>query len=40
MGVNFGEEGKDWYFDVTDYAPVLKGQKQMTVSGGGQWQED
>ena len=39
-GVNFGAKGKTWYFDVTDYAPVLKGKKQMTVSGGGQWQED
>ena len=40
MGVNFGEFGESWYFDITDYAPVLKGQKQMTISGGGQWQED
>ncbi|MGY8989885.1 MAG: peptide-N-glycosidase F-related protein, partial [Flavobacteriales bacterium] len=28
------------YFDVTDYSPVLKGNKQITMSGGGQWQED
>ncbi len=40
MGVDFGEFGESWYFDVTDYTPVLKGPKQMTVSGGGQWQED
>ena len=40
MGVNFGEFGESWYFDVTDFAPVLKGPKKMTISGGGQWQED
>ena len=40
MGVDFGATGKTWYFDVTDYAPVLKGNKQITMSGGGQWQED
>jgi hypothetical protein len=40
MGVDFGENGKSWYFDVTDYSPILKGSKRMTMSGGGQWQED
>ncbi|MDC0204441.1 peptide-N-glycosidase F-related protein [Flavobacteriales bacterium] len=40
MGVDFGATGEAWYFDVTDYAPVLKGNKQITMSGGGQWQED
>ncbi len=40
MGVDFGADGKTWYFDVTDFAPILKGNKQITMSGGGQWQED
>ncbi len=40
MGVNFGEFGESWYFDVTDFTPVLQGPKHMTISGGGQWQED
>ena len=40
MGVDFGADGTTWYFDVTDYAPILKGNKQITMSGGGQWQED
>ena len=31
---------KTWYFDLTDYAPVFQGPKRITVSGGGQWQED
>lgn len=40
IGLDLGPEGKTWYFDLTDYAPVFKGNKRITVSGGGQWQED
>jgi hypothetical protein len=40
MGLDFGSTGETWYFDVTDYSPILKGNKQITISGGGQWQED
>ena len=40
LGLNFGVDGKTWYFDVTDFAPILKGNKRITMSGGGQWQED
>ncbi|MAO01820.1 MAG: hypothetical protein CMD05_02690 [Flavobacteriales bacterium] len=40
IGLDLGPEGKTWYFDLTDYAPVFKGPKRITVSGGGQWQED
>jgi len=40
MGVDFGADGKTWYFDVTDFTPILKGNKRITMSGGGQWQED
>tara|TARA_B110000196_G_scaffold108790_1_gene94286 strand:- start:63 stop:2114 length:2052 start_codon:yes stop_codon:yes gene_type:complete len=39
-GLDLGPDGKTWYFDLTDYAPVFKGDKRITVSGGGQWQED
>ena len=38
--LNLGDNGKTWLFDVTDYAPVLKGRKRMTIERGGQWQED
>jgi len=38
--LDLGMEGKTWAFDVTDYTPVLKGTKRMTVERGGQWQED
>ena len=40
IGLDLGVDGKTWYFDLTDYAPVFKGSKRITVSGGGQWQED
>ena len=40
IGLDLGVDGKTWYFDVTDYAPVFKGPKRITVSGGGEWQED
>lgn len=38
--LDLGMEGKTWFFDVSDYAPVLKGRKRISVEGGGQWQED
>ena len=38
--LDLGENGKTWFFDVTDYAPILKGRKRMTIERGGQWQED
>jgi len=40
IGLDLGPEGKTWYFDLTDYSPVFKGPKRITVSSGGQWQED
>jgi hypothetical protein len=39
-GLNLGPNGKTWTFDVSDYAPILKGSKLMTMDAGGQWQED
>ena len=29
IGLDLGPEGKTWYFDLTDYAPVLKGNKRI-----------
>ncbi len=40
IGLDFGEEGESWTFDVTDYGPILKGKKRMYMSRGGQWQEE
>jgi hypothetical protein len=39
-GLDLGVNGKTYTFDVTDYAPILKGWKRMTMDAGGQWQED
>jgi hypothetical protein len=39
-GLDLGPNGKTWTFDVTDYGPILKGWKRMTMDAGGQWQED
>ncbi len=39
-GLNLGPDGKTWTFDVTDFAPILKGSKKMSMDAGGQWQED
>ena len=38
--LDFGMDGKTWAVDVTDYLPVLKGTKRMTIERGGQRQED
>jgi hypothetical protein len=38
--LDLGMEGKTWFFDVTDYAPILNGRKNISIEGGGQWQED
>lgn len=39
-GLNLGPNGKTWTFDLTDFTPILKGSKRMTMERGGQWQED
>jgi hypothetical protein len=39
-GLNLGTNGKTWTFDVSDFAPILKGNKRITMDAGGQWQED
>lgn len=40
INLDMGPEGKTWTFDMTDYAPILKGKKRMTMERGGQRQED
>lgn len=40
IGLDFGEQGLTWTFDVTDYGPILKGKKRLFMSRGGQWQEE
>ncbi len=40
INLDLGQNGKTWTFDVTDFAPILTGNKRMTVERGGQWMED
>lgn len=40
INLDLGQDGKTWIFDVSDYAPILKGKKRMTIERGGQWMED
>lgn len=39
-GLSLGNAGKTFTFDVTDYAPILRGTKRMSIEMGGQWQEE
>ncbi|MEM9920767.1 MAG: LamG-like jellyroll fold domain-containing protein [Bacteroidota bacterium] len=39
-GLSLGPEGKTFLFDVTDYAPILKGRKRLSIEMGGQFQEE
>ncbi len=39
IGLNLGMTGKTWYFDVSDFAPILKGNKRILMTLGGQNQE-
>ena len=38
-GLDLGPEGKTFIFDVSDFAPVLKGQRRLTIEFGA-WQEE
>ncbi|MFT6982436.1 MAG: hypothetical protein ACJAUD_001203 [Crocinitomicaceae bacterium] len=38
-GLDLGINGKTWNFDLTDFTPILKGNKRMTMERGGQWNE-
>jgi hypothetical protein len=39
-GLDLGSGGKTFVFDVTDYAPILKGDKFLSIEMGGQNQEE
>ena len=39
IGLNLGVEGRTWYFDVSDFEPILKGDKRILMTLGGQNQE-
>jgi len=39
-GLDLGPEGKTFTIDVTDYAPILKGKKRMSIEGVGRNQEE
>jgi len=38
--IDLGPNGQTWVFDVTDYAPILRGERFMNIERGGQWQEE
>lgn len=40
IGLDFGMKGKSWLMDATDYQSILKGNKRILMTLGGQWQED
>jgi hypothetical protein len=40
IGLDLGMEGETWTFDLTDFAPVLKGDRRLTMEWGGQFQEE
>ncbi|MEN9339969.1 MAG: hypothetical protein RIQ62_1281 [Bacteroidota bacterium] len=40
INLDMGMNGKTWTFDMTDYLPILQGNKRITVERGGEWQEN
>ena len=40
IGLDLGQEGKSWYMDMSDYVTILKGDKRLLMTLGGQRQED
>lgn len=39
-GLNLGLAGKTYWFDVTDFGPILQGDKRITIERAGRWQEE
>lgn len=35
IGLDLGPKGKSWYYDITDFTPLLKGRKRLMMEGGG-----
>jgi len=40
IGLDMTENGRTWTFDMTDFTPVLNGDKRMTIEYAGRWQEE
>ena len=40
IGLDLGPAGKTFTFDVTDFGPVLKGRRKLSVEFGGENQEE
>jgi hypothetical protein len=40
INLDLGINGKTWTFDMTDFLPVLKGTRRLTMERGGERQED
>ncbi|MEZ4938409.1 MAG: LamG-like jellyroll fold domain-containing protein [Crocinitomicaceae bacterium] len=40
VNLDLGPNGETWIVDVSDFMPILTGNKRITVERGGQWQED
>lgn len=38
-GLDLGQKGKTWYYDITDFTPLLKGPKRFLMAMGGENQE-
>lgn len=38
-GLSLGPNGKSWYYDLSDFAPILKGKKRLVMTLGGENQE-
>ncbi len=39
IGLDLGPKGKSWYYDMSDFAPLLNGNKRLMMAMGGQNQE-
>ncbi|MEP7194943.1 MAG: T9SS type A sorting domain-containing protein [Saprospiraceae bacterium] len=39
-GLDLTKDGKTFIFDVTDYAPILRGNKKLSIELGGEYQEE
>ncbi|MEZ4910551.1 MAG: peptide-N-glycosidase F-related protein [Saprospiraceae bacterium] len=40
IGLDLGADGKTWLFDLTDFGPILKGNKRLVMDKGGEYQEE
>lgn len=40
IGLDLGMQGKSWYFDMSDYEKILRGNKRVLLSLGGERQEE